>query len=178
VVPLMMVIYIVGCFIVLYAFADQIPAAVAAIVSDAFTGSAAAGGFAGATVAAAIRYGVARGIFSNEAGLGTAAIAHAAATSNDAVQQGVISMIGVFIDTVIMCTLTGLVIMVTGVWQSGESGAPLVIAAFEAAMPGWGAHIISVSVVLFGVTCLWGWGLFGERAAIYLFGERAAIPAR
>jgi AGCS family alanine or glycine:cation symporter len=177
-VPFMVIVYMGACFVVLFTFADQIPAAVALIVEDAFTGTAAAGGFAGASVAAAIRYGVARGIFSNEAGLGTAAIAHATVKSNDAVQQGVISIVGVFIDTIFMCTVTGLTVIVTGVWQSGESGAPLVIAAFEAAMPGWGGPIVSVCVVMFGVSCLWGWGLYGERAAIYLFGERVSKPVR
>ncbi len=178
VVPFMVLIYMGASFVVLIAFADRIPDAVALMVSDAFTGSAAAGGFAGATVAAAIRYGVARGIFSNEAGLGTAAIAHATVRSNDAVQQGIISIVGVFIDTIFMCTVTGLTILVTDVWRSGESGAPLVIAAFDAAMPGWGGPIVSVCVVMFGVTCLWGWGLYGERAAIYLFGERVSKPVR
>jgi AGCS family alanine or glycine:cation symporter len=178
VVPLMVLVYMGASFVVLFAFADQIPAAIALVVGDAFTGTAAAGGFAGASVAAAIRYGVARGIFSNEAGLGTAAIAHATARSNDAVQQGIISIVGVFIDTIFMCTITGLTVIVTGVWKSGESGAPLVIAAFDAAMPGWGGPIVSVCVVMFGVTCLWGWGLYGERAAIYLFGERVSTPVR
>ncbi|MGE4064544.1 MAG: alanine/glycine:cation symporter family protein [Rhodospirillaceae bacterium] len=178
VVPFMVLVYMGASFVVLAAFADQLPAAVALIVQDAFTGTAAAGGFAGATVAAAIRYGVARGIFSNEAGLGTAAIAHATVRSGDAVQQGIISIVGVFIDTIFMCTVTGLTIVVTGVWQSGESGAPLVIAAFDAAMPGWGGPIVSVCVVMFGVTCLWGWGLYGERAAVYLFGERISKPVR
>jgi AGCS family alanine or glycine:cation symporter len=178
VVPFMVLVYMGASFVVLFAFADQIPAAIGLVVHDAFTGSAAAGGFAGATVAAAIRYGVARGIFSNEAGLGTAAIAHATARSNDAAQQGIISIVGVFIDTIFMCTVTGLTIIVTGVWKSGESGAPLVIAAFDAAMPGWGGPIVSVCVVMFGVTCLWGWGLYGERAAIYLFGERVSTPVR
>lgn len=178
VVPFMVLVYMGASFVVLFVFADQIPAAIALVVGDAFTGTAAAGGFAGASVAAAIRYGVARGIFSNEAGLGTAAIAHATARSNDAVQQGIISIVGVFIDTIFMCTVTGLTVIVTGVWKSGESGAPLVIAAFDAAMPGWGGPIVSVCVVMFGVTCLWGWGLYGERAAIYLFGERVSTPVR
>lgn len=177
-VPFMVIVYMGACFVVLFTFADQIPAAVALIVEDAFTGTAAAGGFAGATVAAAIRYGVARGIFSNEAGLGTAAIAHATVRSNDAVQQGIISIVGVFIDTIFMCTITGLVVIVTGVWSTGISGAPMVIAAFDAAMPGWGGPIVSLCVVMFGVSCLWGWGLYGERAAIYLFGERVAKPVR
>lgn len=178
VVPLMVLVYMGASFVVLFVFADRIPEAIALIVSDAFTGTAAAGGFAGATVAAAIRYGVARGIFSNEAGLGTAAIAHATARSGDAVQQAIISTVGVFIDTIFMCTVTGLTVIVTDVWKSGESGAPLVIAAFDAAMPGWGGPIVSVCVVMFGVTCLWGWGLYGERAAIYLFGERVSKPVR
>jgi len=177
-VPLMVLLYMGASFVVLFTFADQIPAAIALIVEDAFTGSAAAGGFAGSTIAMAIRYGVARGIFSNEAGLGTAAIAHATVRSNDAVQQGIMSTVGVFIDTIFMCTITGLTIVVTGVWKSGESGAPLVIAAFDAAMPGWGGPIVSICVVMFGVSCLWGWGLYGERAAIYLFGERASVPCR
>ena len=135
VVPAMAIFYMVCVAVVLVMFADQIPAAFATIFSDAFTGTAATGGFLGSTIIMAIQRGVSRGIFSNEAGLGTAGIAQAAGSTSNPVFSGVIGMMGTFIDTIIVCTLTGLAIMVTGVWSSGETGAVLTSTAFEAAMP-------------------------------------------
>jgi AGCS family alanine or glycine:cation symporter len=124
-VPTMCIGYIVAALIVLALYAGQIPAAFGLIFSDAFTGTAAAGGFAGSTMMLAMRYGVARGIFSNEAGLGTAGIAQAAGQSKSAARSGLIGMMGTFIDTIVVCTMTGLVLLVTGVWSSGETGASL-----------------------------------------------------
>ena len=153
------------------------PAAIATIVTYAFTPTAATGGFAGATVWAAIRFGVARGIFSNEAGLGSAPIAHAAARTNQPVQQGMIAMLGTFIDTLVVCTMTGLVIVIMDVWPSGVSGASLTTAAFSSALPG-GEYIVVVGLCLFAFTTMIGWSYYGERCIVFLLGARAITPFR
>jgi AGCS family alanine or glycine:cation symporter len=177
-VPLMVGVYLLAGMAVLAVNADKIPGAVVEIISSAFTGMAAVGGFAGAAIIEAIRYGVARGIFANEAGVGSAAIAHGSAHSEDAVEQGVLGAVGVFVDTIIVCSITGLVIVVTGAWQSGETGATLAVMAFDAAIPGLGGPVVAFSVVLFGYSTLLAWGLYGSRALAYLFGEKALKPAR
>lgn len=146
--------YIVASVIVLVVHAEAIPGAFQLIFTHAFTPIAATGGFAGAAVMAAIRFGVARGIFSNEAGLGTAGIAQAAGTTHSAVRSGLIGMLGTFIDTLIICSLTGLAIITSGVWTSGASGAALSSAAFEAAMPGVGHYILSLALVVFAYTTI------------------------
>lgn len=130
VVPFMAIAYVLMSIVVLAGNASAIPSAFSTIISSAFSGASAAGGFAGATVWAAIRFGVARGVFSNEAGLGSAPIAHAAAQTNEPVEQGLVAMLGTLIDTLIICTMTGLVIVITGVWETGESGATLTAMAF------------------------------------------------
>jgi AGCS family alanine or glycine:cation symporter len=137
-VPFMCIGYILCVGVILFVFADRIPDAFATIFTQAFNPTAATGGFLGSTVMMAIQKGVARGIFSNEAGLGTAGIAQAAGATSNPVFSGLIGMMGTFIDTIIVCTMTGLAIMVTGVWTSGASGAVLSSQAFEAAMPGVG----------------------------------------
>ena len=147
------------------------------IIDSAFNGASAAGGFAGATVWAAIRFGVARGIFSNEAGLGSAPIAHAAAQTNEPVEQGMIAMLGTFIDTLLVCTMTGLVIILTGVLDSGQSGASLTAMAFGSAFPG-GEWVVTIGVVVFATTTMIGWSFYGERCVVYLFGARAIMPFR
>ena len=184
-VPLMALAYVGGALLVLILRAGDIPAALASIVHDAFTGTAAAGGFAGAGVMMAIRYGVARGVFSNEAGLGTAPIAHAAAKTRDPVRQGTIAMLGTFIDTLVICTLTALVILVGGGWTATDpvnggqlSGAALTAHAFEAVLPGVGASLVAVGLALFAYTTLLGWSYYGERCAEYLFGTRIILPYR
>ncbi|MBK1723414.1 amino acid carrier protein [Thiocystis violacea] len=177
-VPFMAIVYVSGGLVVLALHLDQIGPALDLIFVHAFTPTAATGGFAGATLAAAIQFGVARGIFSNEAGLGSAPIAHAAAQSNDPVAQGTVAMIGTFIDTLVICTITGLVILVTGVWNSGETGAGLSTLAFETALPGVGSYIVAIGLVLFAYTTTLGWSVYGERCAEYLFGERAILPFR
>ena len=141
------------------------------IIDSAFNGASAAGGFAGATVWAAIRFGVARGIFSNEAGLGSAPIAHSAAKTNEPVEQGLVAMLGTFIDTIVVCTMTGLVIMLTGVLESGVSGASLTASAFGSALPG-GELVVTLGVVLFATTTMIGWSFYGERCVVYLFGTK------
>lgn len=177
-VPFMAFAYVGGGLIVLGMSLDQIPAALALVVESAFTGTAAGGGFAGASVWLAIQFGVARGIFSNEAGLGSAPIAHAAAKSDDPVAQGTLAMIGTFIDTLVICTITGLVIVVSGQWVSGQSGAALSSAAFEQGLPGYGAHLIAFGLILFAYTTILGWSVYSERCAEYLFGIRAVRPFR
>lgn len=176
-VPFMALSYIIMSLVVLVTHIDHIPHAVGVIVDSAFNGSAAAGGFAGATVMAALRFGVARGIFSNEAGLGSAPIAHAAARTNEPVEQGMIAMLGTFIDTLIVCTMTGLVIVIMEVLPSGESGAVLTSMAFEEAFPG-GAYIVTLGLCLFAFTTMIGWSFYGERCVVYLFGTRGILPFR
>ena len=177
-VPLMALSYVAGGLLVLAMYASEIPAALSLIFTHAFTPIAATGGFAGAAVWAAIRFGVARGIFSNEAGLGSAPIAHAAAATDSPVRQGTIAMLGTFIDTLIICSMTGLVIIVTGSWQSGETGASLSSAAFETALPGVGSYIVSFGLSIFAFTTILGWSFYGEKCAEYLFGVKAITPFR
>ncbi len=184
-VPVMAAVYLLGGLAVLIARADQIPGALALIITDAFTGTAAAGGFAGSTVMMAMRYGVARGVFSNESGLGTGGFAAAAAKSSHPSVQALVSMTQTFLDTLVVCSVTGLVIVVTGAWsQAGPdggmlTGAPLTTAAFSAALPGaWGKWIVTVGVVLFAYSTLVGWAYYGERSVLYLLGFRALFPYR
>lgn len=175
-VPFMAVIYIIAGLLVIVIFIGDIPAAVGTIVTSAFTGHAAEGGFAGAAVWMAIRFGVARGVFSNEAGLGSAPIAHASAKTNSPVRQGLIAMLGTFMDTLIICSITGLAIVASGAWTSGVSGAALTASAFELALPGVGGYIVSISLAIFAFTTVIGWSVYGVKSAIYLFGDNAVIP--
>ncbi len=177
-VPFMAIAYVGGGLVVLAINIGAIPEAIALIVQSAFTGTAATGGFAGAAVWAAIRFGVARGIFSNEAGLGSAPIAHAAAKTDDPVRQGTVAMLGTFIDTLVICTITALVIVISGQWTTGESGAALSSAAFAQALPGYGSYIVTFGLVVFAFTTMLGWSLYGERCVEYLFGVRAIWPFR
>jgi AGCS family alanine or glycine:cation symporter len=176
-VPLMACGYLLMGLIVILLNIGAVPGAVVTIVEAAFTGSAALGGFAGATVWAAIRFGVARGIFSNEAGLGSAPIAHAAARTNQPVEQGMIAMLGTFIDTLIVCSMTGLVIVIMDVLPSGISGASLTAMAFGNAFPG-GDIIVTLGLCLFAFTTMIGWSFYGERCAVFLLGTRAILPFR
>ena len=177
VVPVMAIAYVAMSTLVIALHIEQVPEALATIIDSAFNGASAAGGFAGASVWAAIRFGVARGIFSNEAGLGSAPIAHAAARTNEPVEQGLIAMLGTFIDTLVVCTMTGLVIMLTGVLESGISGASLTASAFGSAIPG-GELVVTVGVVFFATTTMIGWSFYGERCVVYLFGTRGIMPFR
>ncbi len=178
VVPAMAIFYIACVLIVLVMFAGRIPAAFATIFTDAFTGTAAVGGFAGSAVILAIQRGVARGIFSNEAGLGTAGIAQAAGSTSNPVFSGLIGMMGTFIDTIIVCTMTGLAILVTGVWSSGATGAVLTSSAFEAAMPGFGSYLLAISLALFAFTTILGWAYYSEKCWEFLIGTVSAKPFR
>ncbi|MDG0996777.1 MAG: sodium:alanine symporter family protein [Gammaproteobacteria bacterium] len=176
-VPLMALIYIIGSLLIIISNFSAVPAALMMIVDSAFNGSAAAGGFAGAAVMMGIQMGVARGIFSNEAGLGSAPIAHAAAQTNSPVRQGLIAMLGTFIDTLVICTMTALVIIISGVWTSGETGASLSSLAYGSLLP-FGEYIITFGLVIFAFTTILGWSYYGERCASYLFGERIILPYR
>jgi len=177
-VPLMAIFYIGAGCVVLIMNVSEIPAAFSLIIESAFTPIAAQGGFAGAAVWAAIRFGVARGVFSNEAGLGSAPIAHAAAQTNDPVKQGLIAMLGTFIDTLIVCTITGLAIVVSGAWTSGETGAALTSVAFASALPGIGNYIVAIALSVFAFTTILGWSFYSEKCVQYLFGVKAIVPFR
>ncbi|SDE09165.1 alanine/glycine:cation symporter family protein [Desulfuromonas thiophila] len=177
-VPLMALSYMVAALVILLKNAAAIPAALALIFSHAFAPAAASAGFAGATVAMAIRFGVARGVFSNEAGLGSAPIAHAAARTDSPVRQGLIAMTGVFFDTLIVCSLTALVILTSGLWDSGERSSALTALAFEAALPGAGALIVTLGLVVFAYSTMLGWAYYGEQCIEYVFGLRARLPYR
>ncbi|RKR07414.1 AGCS family alanine or glycine:cation symporter [Kushneria sinocarnis] len=173
-VPLMAIAYLLAGVVVLLINITDIPEALGLIFVHAFTPVSAAGGFAGAAVAAAIRFGVARGVFSNEAGLGSAPIAHAAAQTNSPVRQGMIAMLGTFIDTLVVCTITALAIITSGQWLEGESGAALTSLAFRTALPGPGDYIVAAALAIFAFTTILGWSYYGERCFQYLFGPRAA----
>jgi AGCS family alanine or glycine:cation symporter len=179
-VPIMAVIYIVGASVVLAANAAEIPGAIGLILTDAFTGTAAVGGFAGAGLLTVIRMGVARGIFSNESGLGTGGIAAAAAQTSNPVRQALVSMTQTFLDTLVVVSFTGLTLVVTGVWELGEEeGATLTAQAFATGLPGeWGSMIVTLSVAFFAFSTLLGWAYYGERNMDFLFGRGAVVPYR
>ena len=177
-VPFMAIAYVLAGIVILAMHASALPEAFNLIFTHAFTPIAATGGFAGAAVWAAIRFGVARGVFSNEAGLGSAPIAHAAAKTDSPVQQGTIAMMGTFIDTIIVCSITGLVIIVSGAWTSGETGATLSSLAFESVLPGFGGFIVSFGLCIFAFTTILGWSIYGEKCVEYLFGVRSITPFR
>lgn len=177
-VPIMAIAYISAGLLVLLINVDTIGSAVQMVFSQAFTPTAAEGGFAGAAVWAAIRFGVARGVFSNEAGLGSAPIAHAAAETNSPVNQGLIAMLGTFLDTIIVCTITGLAIVSSGAWTSGQSGAALTSLAFETALPGFGGYIIAITLSIFAFTTILGWSYYGEKCVEFFFGGKSLLPYR
>ena len=176
-VPLMTMIYLVATLLILLMNLTEIPAALVFIVDSAFNGTAATGGFAGATVMLALRMGVSRGIFSNESGLGSAPIAHAAAATNSPVRQGTIAMLGTFIDTLIICTMTGLVLIVTDVWNSDLQGAAMTLEVFDSSLP-FGGDILSLCIALFAFTTMLGWSYYGERCAQFLLGPKVVLPFR
>jgi AGCS family alanine or glycine:cation symporter len=179
IVPFMLIFYVVGASIILFVYRENIPHAFYLIFSHAFSPSAAAGGFLGSTISQTIRIGVARGIFSNESGLGSSPIAAAAAKTRNPVGQALVSMTQTFIDTIIMCTFTGIVIISSGFWTSGETGAALTALAFESRIPaGTGAAILGISLAFFAYSTLLGWCYYGEKAIEYIFKERAVKPYR
>lgn len=172
-VPVMIVVYMAAACLVLVLHAGAIPALVALIVRSAFTATAATGGFVGAGVAQAVRFGVARGIFSNESGLGSAGIAAAAAQTDQPVRQALVSMTQTFIDTLVVCTMTGLCLLATGAWQSGLDGAKLTQLAFQQGLPGnAGPAIVSICLAMFAFSTVIGWSYYGDRSIEYLFGSK------
>ena len=178
IVPFMALTYVAISLGLIILNLDQVPAAIAMIINDAFTGAAAAGGFAGSTVMMAMQNGVARGVFSNESGLGSAPIAAAAAKTKWPAEQGLISMTGTFIDTIIICSMTGLALVITGVWQGDAAGAAMTSAAFASAYGFFGSQLLTIALVLFAFTTILGWNYYGERACIYLFGNKGVLPYR
>ena len=178
VVPAMALLYFLTTVGIMIVFADQVPAAIATVLNSAFTPTAAQGGFLGATVMLAMRSGVARGVFSNESGLGSAPIVAAAAKTKWAAEQGLVSMTGTFIDTIIICTLTGLSLVVSGVWCGPLNGAAMTESAFTMAFPAFGSMLLLVGLVLFAFTTILGWNYYGERCVEYLMGVKAILPYR
>lgn len=178
VVPAMALLYFLTTVGIMIVFADQVHAAIATVLNSAFTPTAAQGGFLGATVMLAMRSGVARGVFSNESGLGSAPIVAAAAKTKWAAEQGLISMTGTFIDTIIICTLTGLSLVVSGVWCGPLNGAAMTESAFTMAFPAFGSILLLVGLVLFAFTTILGWNYYGERCVEYLMGVKAILPYR
>ncbi|BBA07972.1 alanine/glycine:cation symporter family protein [Streptococcus oralis] len=172
VVPFMAIVYILGTLTVILFNIEKVPATLALIFTSAFSPVAAVGGFAGASIRKAIQNGVARGVFSNESGLGSAPIAAAAAKTNEPVEQGLISMTGTFIDTLIICTLTGLTILVTGVWSGDLNGVALTQSAFSTVFSYFGPALLTIFLVLFAFTTILGWNYYGERCFEFLFGVR------
>lgn len=179
-VPIMIVLYVLGALYILAVNVTELPAALALVFTDAFTGTAAVGGFAGSVMIIAIQYGVARGIFSNESGMGSAAIAAAAAQTTHPVRQGLVSMTQTFIDTIIVVSCTGLVIVTTGVWEQGaDAAATMTGNAFTHGLPGeWGHWIVTLGLVMFAFSTILGWAYYGERNVERLFGRTAVMPYR
>lgn len=176
-VPFMTIVYVISTLLILISYYQAIPSAIVLIVDSAFNGAAATGGFAGAAMIAGLRAGVARGIFSNESGLGSAPIAHAAAETNSPVRQGTIAMLGTFIDTIIICTMTGLVLIASGAWTGELAGANMTRSVFSEGLP-FGDTIFTLSLVLFAFTTMLGWSYYGERCAEFLFGPKVITPFR
>ncbi|WP_071141551.1 alanine/glycine:cation symporter family protein [Acidaminococcus timonensis] len=178
VVPAMAIIYMASTLGFLVIFADKVPGAIMEIFYDAFHPTAAVGGFLGASVLFAMRNGVARGVFSNESGLGSAPIVAAAAKTKWPAEQGLVSMTGTFIDTIIICTMTGLVVVISGLWKGDLNGAALTNAAFLQAYPHFGGYMLMVGLVLFAFTTILGWNYYGERCMEYLVGTKGIMPYR
>ncbi|MBF0234291.1 MAG: sodium:alanine symporter family protein [Desulfamplus sp.] len=176
-VPIMIIFYFVGALVIILMNISAVPSAFALIITQAFNPTAATGGFAGASIMLAIRMGVSRGVFSNESGLGSAPIAAAAAQTKHPVAQALVSMTQTFIDTIIVCTMTGLVLIVTDVWNCGQTGAELTTTAFAKGFPG-GAYVVTIGLILFAYSTILGWCYYGEKSIEYLFGKKSIMPYR
>jgi alanine or glycine:cation symporter, AGCS family len=182
-VPLMAAIYLTSSLFVVLVFIDQVPFVLYSIVHDAFTGTAATGGFVGSSFYFALRYGVSRGIFSNEAGQGSAPIAFAAAKSKYPAREGMVAMLGPFIDTLIICTLTALVILLSGAWQADIMGVGMTVLGFEqgfaeAGLPMVSGHIVTIALVLFAFSTMIAWSYYGVKATEFLLGNRFVTTYR
>jgi len=176
--PLKVALYLAGGLVVIVTYAARLPDVLALVVHEAFSTRAIAGGSGGVAMLVALRYGLARGIYANEAGYGTAAVAYGTAASREPVQQGLHALLEVFIVSFVTSTISALVLLLTGAWQSGERGAGAVVLAFDAAMPGFGGWVVAFCVFLFGYTTLIGWAYYGEQFLEYLLGRRVSIPYR
>jgi AGCS family alanine or glycine:cation symporter len=175
--PTMVVVYLAGGLIVLASNLDTVPGVFALILREAFSTEAVAGGALGTGMMLAVRYGLARGIYANEAGYGTAAVAYGSARSVEPIQQGLNAMLEVYIVSFVTASISGLTILVSGVWTSGLNSTALVAAAFDSAMP-FGGFVVAICALLFGYTTLIGWGYYGEQYLQYLFGKRIIVPYR
>ncbi len=174
IVPVMAIVYVLGGLVIIFTNLDKLWPAVSLIFNDAFTGQAVAGGAIGAV----IRYGVARGVFSNEAGMGSAPIAAAAAKTDHPGRQALISMTGTFLDTIIVCSITGIVLVIGDMYMGGERGAALTVQTFNLLLPGFGGFIVTFGLIFFAYSTILGWCYYGEKCATYLLGEKAVMPYR
>jgi AGCS family alanine or glycine:cation symporter len=175
-VPTMAAIYFLGAAWMLLTNFDAIPGIFGSIINDAFSGTAAVGGFAGVAVRQVVIQGVRRAVFSNEAGLGSAPIAHAAAKTEEPVREGVVAMLGPFIDTILICSMTAFVILLSGEWMTGQtSGVDLTVAGFESGMPGFGRYFVALAVFLFAYSTALSWSYYGEKCTEYLLGRKAIM---
>ncbi|WP_410510252.1 sodium:alanine symporter family protein [Methanosarcina hadiensis] len=177
-VPFMAVAYVLGCIVIIALNLEKLPETFGLIISSAFTGAATSGGFLGAGVMLAIRIGVARGIFSNESGLGSAPIAAAAAKVREPARQGLISMTGTFFDTIVVCLMTGTVLIMTGSWTEDLAGAYMTSYAFSTVLEETGSYIVTVGLIFFAFTTILGWNYYGERCTEFLFGVKGILPYR
>ncbi|MCF6776242.1 sodium:alanine symporter family protein [Thiotrichales bacterium 19X7-9] len=178
IVPSMVVLYLVASLVAIILNIHLLPHAFGLIFGYAFTPIAATGGFIGSSIVLAVQMGVSRGIFSNEAGLGSAAIAHAAAKTDDPVRQGLIAMLGTFIDSIMVCTMTALVIILSGLWKTGENGAVLTSESMHNLLPYVGHFIVMISLLFFAFTTIIGWSYYSERCVEFLLGVKAIMPFR
>ncbi len=174
IVPVMAILYVLGGLAIIAMNMEKLWPAVSLILSDAFTGQAVAGGAIGAV----IRYGVARGVFSNEAGMGSAPIAAAAAKTDHPGRQALISMTGTFLDTIIVCSITGIVLVMGDMYIGGERGAALTVQTFNTLLPGFGGFIVTFGLIFFAYSTILGWSYYGEKCATYLFGEKSVLIYR
>ena len=174
IVPFMAVFYVLGGLIIILLNLDGLMPALQLIFSDAFTGDAVAGGALGTV----IRYGVARGVFSNEAGMGSAPIAAAAANTDHPVRQALVSMTGTFLDTIVVCSITGIVLVMGNMYMDGETGAALTTHTFDKLLPGPGGWIVTFGLIFFAYSTILGWCYYGEKCATYLFGDKCITPYR
>ncbi len=175
-VPFMGGVYVVGALAVIFLNITMVPELLYTVVVDAFSGTAAVGGFAGIAFREVLIHGVRRACFSNEAGLGSSPIAHSAAQTSEPVREGVVALLEPFVDTVIICTMTALVILISGAWHHDATGVELTALAFNSAIPGFGDFFVPLAVFLFAYSTLLSWSYYGEQAVIYLFGEKAVMP--
>jgi AGCS family alanine or glycine:cation symporter len=178
IVPFMAIVYVLSSLVIIAFNFQHIPHVIKLILKHALSPTAAVGGFAGATVAQVIRYGVARGVFSNESGLGSAPMAHAAAKTKYPIREGLVAMLGPFVDTIVICSMTAFVILATGMWTSGETGAVLSASAYNAGLPVIGNYTVTFGLVFFAFSTMLSWSYYGDRCAQYLFGNKAVIIYR